>query len=99
MHRVELRRRQPRLRVALIVLHLVGHAEFFQQPQNPLRAGVVEMMDGEHGVSSGFLLPAGLTDVFGKGSGLHSDVIARLDRATQYSGVSVIYSRERGVLD
>ena len=51
MHRLQLRRRQPRLRIALIALHLIGRAEFFQQPEDTLRAGVVEVMEGEHGVS------------------------------------------------
>ena len=49
----ELRRRQPGLGVALIALHLIGRAQLLQQPQNSLRAGVVEVMKREHGVSSG----------------------------------------------
>jgi hypothetical protein len=32
MHRLEFRRRQPRLRVALVALDLIGRAEFFEQP-------------------------------------------------------------------
>jgi len=32
--------------IALIALHLIGGAELFEQPQNPLRAGIVEMMQG-----------------------------------------------------
>src|SRR5258706_2854945 len=49
MHRLQLRWRKPWLRAALIALHLIGYPQFFQQPQNPLRAGVIEMMQGEHG--------------------------------------------------
>jgi hypothetical protein len=54
MHRGQFGRRQPRRGVALVALHLVGHAQFFQQPQDTLRARVIEMMQSEHGVSSGF---------------------------------------------
>jgi len=36
-----------RLRVALIALHLIGHSEHFQQPQDPLRVGMLEMMQGK----------------------------------------------------
>ena len=32
------------------------HPTYFQQPQDPLRAGVVEMMQSEHGVSSAVLV-------------------------------------------
>jgi uncharacterized sporulation protein YeaH/YhbH (DUF444 family) len=49
MHRAQLGRRQHRFRIALVTLDLVRHAEFFEQPQHALRAGVVQMMDGEHG--------------------------------------------------
>src|ERR1700682_3832791 len=48
MHRGQFRRRQPRHGIALIALHLIGKPKLFQQPQNPLRTGVVEMMEREH---------------------------------------------------
>ena len=48
MHRAQLRRRQ-HVGLALIARDLVGHAELFQQPQHPLRARIIEMMNGEHG--------------------------------------------------
>src|ERR1700756_2641165 len=50
MDRAQLRRRA-HVRLALIAHDVVGHAEPFQQPQHALRVGIVEMMDGEHGVS------------------------------------------------
>jgi len=49
MNLCKLRGRQPGLRVALIVLDLIGKPQFLQQPQNSLRAGVVEVMKREHG--------------------------------------------------
>ena len=45
----ELRRRQPGLGVALVALHLIGRTQLLQQPQNALRAGVVEVMKRQHG--------------------------------------------------
>src|SRR6476660_5542399 len=47
MNRAQLRRRA-HVRLALVADDLVGDAKFFQEPQHALRAGVVEMMDGEH---------------------------------------------------
>ena len=52
MDRAQLGRRA-HVGLALVADDLVGHAEFFQQPQHALRAGIVEMMDGEHGDSPG----------------------------------------------
>jgi hypothetical protein len=43
--------RQHGLRVALIPLHLIGQAHFLQQPEDPLRAGIVEVVDGDHGAA------------------------------------------------
>ena len=43
--------RQHGLRVALIPLHLIGQAHLLQQPEDPLRAGIVEMVDGDHGAA------------------------------------------------
>ena len=43
--------RRAHVGLTLIADDLVGDAEFFQQPQHALRAGIVEMMDGEHGIS------------------------------------------------
>src|SRR5262249_19274797 len=57
----ELRRRKPRLLIALIAHELVGRAELFEQPEDPLGTGIVEMMESEHGVSSGL---AGLAAEF-----------------------------------
>src|SRR5882757_485841 len=34
--------------LALVAHDLVGDAEFFEQPQHALRAGIVEMMNGQH---------------------------------------------------
>ena len=45
----KLRRRQPRLWIALIAHHLMGRAQFFQEPEDALRAGVVKVMQREHG--------------------------------------------------
>ena len=56
MHRLQFRRREHGRGVALVALHLIGHAELLQQPQDALRARIVEMMDGDHGVPSGCLL-------------------------------------------
>ena len=42
--------RRAHVRLALIADDLVGHAEFFEQPQHALRAGIVEMMNRQHGV-------------------------------------------------
>ena len=49
MDRAQLLRRA-HVGLALIAHDLVGHAEFFEQPQHALRARIVEMMDGQHGV-------------------------------------------------
>src|SRR5712691_9050264 len=48
MDRAQLRRRA-HVRLTLIADDLVSHAEFLQQPQHALGAGIVEMMDGQHG--------------------------------------------------
>src|SRR6266496_6047171 len=53
MNLLQLRRRQPRLGIALIALHFIGRAELFQQPEDPLRARVVEVMKRD-----GILSPA-----------------------------------------
>src|SRR5438105_6921475 len=42
-------RRRAHVRLTLIADDLVGDAKFFQQPQHALRAGVIELMNGEHG--------------------------------------------------
>jgi hypothetical protein len=42
-------RRRAHVGAPLIADDLVGDAEFFQKPQHALRAGIVEMMDGDHG--------------------------------------------------
>ena len=42
--------RRAHVRLALIADDLVGHAELFEQPQHALRAGIVEMMNRQHGV-------------------------------------------------
>jgi hypothetical protein len=49
VHGAQLRRRQHRLRVALVFLDLVFQAEFLQQPQDALGAGVVQVVDDDHG--------------------------------------------------
>ena len=55
--------RRPHVRLALIADDLVGHAELFEQPQHALRAGIVEMMNRQHGVPFNWppLVPAGRT--------------------------------------
>jgi hypothetical protein len=45
----QLRRRQHRFRIALVSLHFVRHAKLFQQPQDALRARVVEVVKNDHG--------------------------------------------------
>src|SRR6185437_9370404 len=50
MHAPEFRRRQHGLRVALVALDLVRHAKFFQQPQDALRARIVEVVESDHSV-------------------------------------------------
>src|SRR6202165_1542279 len=52
MDRAQFRRR-PHVRLTLIADDLVRKPKFFQQPQHALGAGIVEVMDGEHGVSPG----------------------------------------------
>ena len=52
MHGAQLRRRQHGLRVALVALDLVGQAQLFQQPEDALRARVVEVMESDHSPSS-----------------------------------------------
>src|SRR5690349_9682469 len=47
MDRAQLRRRA-HIALALIANNLVGDAELFQEPQDALRTGIVQMMDGEH---------------------------------------------------
>src|SRR5450631_1385101 len=42
-------RRRAHVGLSLIAHDLVGDAQLFQQPQHALGAGIVEMMDGEHG--------------------------------------------------
>ena len=49
MHFAQRGGREHRLRIALIALDLVRQSQFLQQPQNSLRAGVVEVMKREHG--------------------------------------------------
>jgi hypothetical protein len=41
--------RRAHVGLALIAHDLVGHGEFFEQPQHALRAGIVEMMHRQHG--------------------------------------------------
>src|SRR6266404_1945547 len=48
MDRPQSRRREHRLLVALPALDLVRHAELLEQPEHPLRARLVEMMDDDH---------------------------------------------------
>ena len=40
-------RRQHSLRIAFVALHLIGHAQLFQKPQNALRPRVIEMMNND----------------------------------------------------
>jgi hypothetical protein len=49
MHLLELGRREHRLGIALVPHDAVLGAELFQHPQHALRAGVVEMVDFDHG--------------------------------------------------
>ena len=57
---------RPHVRLALIANDLVGDAEFLEQPQHALRAGIVEMVDRQHwhspGVGAAFV-PAGRAKV------------------------------------
>ena len=49
MHGAQLGGREHRVRVALIALDFILDAEFFQHPEHALRAGIVEVVDDEHG--------------------------------------------------
>jgi hypothetical protein len=49
MHLAQLGRCQHGFFVALVALDLVRHAQFFQQPQHALRAGIVQVLDNKHG--------------------------------------------------
>src|SRR5436305_6912848 len=92
MHRLKLRRRQPRRCVALITFHLVGRAEFFQQPQNPLRAGVIEMMKREHGDFLGcWFERRGVSEVFTRGKRYNP-------RIPEYGAQSPVYPALTGSL-
>ena len=42
--------RRSHVGLPLIADDLIGHAKFFQQPKQALGAGVVQMMDREHGI-------------------------------------------------
>src|ERR1700716_524035 len=57
MNRAQLGRRA-HIRLTLIADDLVRKPKFFQQPQHALGAGIVEMMDGEHGDSPSGFWPA-----------------------------------------
>jgi hypothetical protein len=50
MYSAQLRRRA-HVGLTLIANDLVGQPKFLQQPQHTLGAGIVEMMDREHGDS------------------------------------------------
>ena len=43
-------RRKHRLRIARIALDFVTGAELLEEPENPLRTGVVEVMNDDHRV-------------------------------------------------
>jgi len=49
VHRAKLRRREHRSCVALVALHFVLEAELLEEPEDALRAGVIEMMEDDHG--------------------------------------------------
>jgi hypothetical protein len=49
MHGAERRGREHGLLVARVPYDLVRHAQLLKQPQHPLRPGVVEMVDTNHG--------------------------------------------------
>ena len=48
VHLAQFGGRQHRLRVALVAHDLVGQLQFLEQPQHALRAGVVQMVHGDH---------------------------------------------------
>ena len=48
MNRAKRRRREHRLRVTLVAFHFVLEAELFEQPEDTLRARVIEVMDDDH---------------------------------------------------
>ena len=52
MHFAQRRRREHRLRIALVALDLVGQVELLEQPQHALRARIVEVMDDDHALCS-----------------------------------------------
>src|SRR6266516_440102 len=43
--------------LTLVAHDLVEHAQLFEQPQHPLRARIVEMMNGQHVASPGTNFP------------------------------------------
>src|SRR5258708_34771885 len=66
--------RRAHIGLTLIADDIVGNAELFQQPQHPLRARIVEMMNGQHGCPPdigawrGGLVPAGGAKVETRGA-------------------------------
>ena len=52
MHVQEFGRRKSGLLVAAVALDLVVASEFFEEPENALRTGVLEVVDGDHGGTS-----------------------------------------------
>jgi hypothetical protein len=52
---------RPHVRLTLVADDLVRDAELFEEPQHALRAGIVEMMNRQHGVPFNWppLVPAG----------------------------------------
>src|ERR1019366_5027435 len=48
VHGAKLRRREHRLPVALVALHFVLEPELLQEPEDALRAGVIEVVKDDH---------------------------------------------------
>ena len=46
---LQLRRREARGGVALIEFDVIRDVQLFKQPENPLRAGIIQVMDDDHG--------------------------------------------------
>src|ERR1700681_4045524 len=92
MDRPHLRRRT-HVRLALIADDLVGHAEFLQQPQHALGAGVVEMMDGQHGEFPGALGDVRSADLVAAGGKVGDWTEARARHATGLDPAQEYYTR------
>src|SRR5271163_4107567 len=72
------RRSQHRFGVAFVALDLVRYTEFLEQPQHPLRPGVVEVMNNDHCADCSSPDPwSGLTGSYGSLGANHAALALR----------------------